>query len=78
VCIVLIKDKNCNTVCTSPEGGMDIQIKTLHRCMNEYNSSPQWNSHISVAFEDGMLIQIYTYGKYVKKTTTQISKHPIM
>jgi hypothetical protein len=37
VCIVLIKDKNCNTVCTSPEGGMDIQIKTLHRCMNEYN-----------------------------------------
>jgi succinyl-CoA synthetase beta subunit len=31
VCIVLIKDKNCNTVCTSPEGGMDIQIKTLHR-----------------------------------------------
>ena len=42
VCIVLIKDKNCNTVCTSPEGGMDIQIKTLHRCMNEYNSSPQY------------------------------------
>ena len=36
------------------------------------------DSHISVAFEDGMLIQIYTYGKYVKKTTTQISKHPIM
>jgi hypothetical protein len=31
-----------NTVCTSPEGGMDIQIKTLHRCMNEYNSSPQY------------------------------------
>ena len=21
---------------------MDIQIKTLHRCMNEYNSSPQY------------------------------------
>ena len=42
VCIFLIKDKNCNTVCTSPEGGMDIQIKTLHRCMNEYNSSLQY------------------------------------
>lgn len=42
MCIFLIKDKNCNTVCTSPEGGMDIQIKTLHRCMDEYNSSPQY------------------------------------
>jgi hypothetical protein len=42
VCIFLIKDTNCNTVCTSPEGGMDIQIKTLHRCMNEYNSSLQY------------------------------------
>ena len=36
------------------------------------------DSHISVAFEDDMLIQIYTCGKYVKKTTTQISKQPIM
>ena len=42
MCIFLIKDTNCNTVCTSPEGGMDIQIKTLHRCMNEYNSSLQY------------------------------------
>ena len=30
------------------------------------------DSYISVAFEDGMLIQIYTYGKYVKDNNSNI------
>lgn len=42
VCIVLIKDKHCTNVFTSPAGGMDVQINTLHGAMNKYTYSPQY------------------------------------
>ena len=72
MCIVLIKDKNCNTVCTSPEGGMDIQIKTLHKCMNEYNSSPQYVKGGNINYWLKLNAAICVFLPEEKKTPLQV------